>query len=72
MATKLEEKKASIGYMVSDPPSCGNCENYTSRKEVRHYAFQNYEVEKGLRCELHGFATKKMAYCNDFKRRGTK
>lgn len=69
MATKLEEKKVSIGFIEGNPPSCGNCENFTSRKETRHY---NYEVEKGLRCGLHGFATKKMAYCNDFKRKGTK
>jgi hypothetical protein len=72
MATKLEEKKASIGYIVSDPPSCGSCENFSSRKETRKGMYGIWAVEKGLRCELHGFATKKMAYCNDFKRKGTK
>lgn len=65
MKTKLEEKKEQIGYIEGNPPSCGNCEKFTSIKKKMEYG---YERETFMRCGTHGFATKKMSYCNDYKR----
>lgn len=62
--TKLEQKKEECGYIEGNPPSFGNCEKFTSLKVPKY----GYEKETYMRCGLYGFATKKMAYCNSYKR----
>ncbi|MFZ4618519.1 MAG: hypothetical protein ACOYM2_20335 [Rectinemataceae bacterium] len=52
--TKLEGKKAMLGYRI-EGPHCGNCVSFESVGESAE--------ERRKRCSLGGFAVKKLAWC---------
>lgn len=68
--SKQSEAKVAQGYVLKAPPkNCAVCKHFasTTTEETGHY-FTRYK-ESNLRCELGGFAVKKMAVCNKFEGR---
>lgn len=64
--SKQSDAKESQGY-TRTPASCGSCECFTSEKTKTDWG---YMIEKNMRCTKGGFAVKKTATCNEFKRKG--
>lgn len=62
--------------------TCGNCLHFVSERALpewmarsnesgrnRPFKVENYGIETNKRCGIGGFAVKKMATCNEFKRK---
>jgi hypothetical protein len=79
MATKIEIKKADVGY-TKVLSRCGNCASFSSQivmpawmvkanesadsGDELYIAEKNLVVEKNMRCSVHGFAIQRTAVCN--------
>lgn len=62
----IAERKAAMGYLqkASEPPMCKNCVYFQSDMQVKKSPYVGqYTEEKSIRCNLGGFAVKKMAVC---------
>lgn len=67
--SKQSEAKKSQGYEPKPIQRvCMNCKHYTSKyADVHNVWDKSYQVEKELRCDLGGFAIKKMGTCKLYK-----
>lgn len=68
--SKQSEAKVAQGYTRKAPPkNCAACKHFasTATEETGHYG--TWHKESNLRCELGGFAVKKMAVCDKFEAR---
>jgi hypothetical protein len=67
--SKQSEAKQKQGY-DKKPKSrvCSNCRHYMSDFITQKNLYGDYEEEKNKRCGLGGFAVKKTATCNEFKK----
>ncbi len=66
--SKQSEAKAKQNYVQSPAQRCcANCENMSFK--VKEY-FNGYKEMRALRCDLGGFAVKKLGVCDEFKDKG--
>lgn len=68
--SKQSDAKLEQGYVAKAvPQTCMNCAHFALESQMRTSKYMPHKVyldESNLRCELGGFAVKKMASCAKF------
>ena len=68
--SKQQKAKNEQGYIAKPiPKSCSRCEHFLMDTEKVKSYFVDFTKESNLRCAIGGFAVKKTATCDEFKRK---